>query len=346
MTKRCLQGLTTKAKRLVALALAVVFVLSLSACKDEPKQVQHSNSQGGYSFSCPETWRFIADGKNTQISIADVGGALPYAVVRFTVFDNAQGVSAADYWTSGVDGFARVYEKYKVVENKRGSFEKDGVNSAFSAVINVTLKGETKLDGQPEQAGETADYTVQQLVFEGDGRICVASYMSSTENFDNYSPVMDNIKESFAFTAAQPADGVKDAGAAEFTIPTPNGWTLETAQAYYRLSCGKASIITSVFSMSENVSAAKYWEATYSPAVKAGLDEYTEVEVKDATLGGVTAVDAYYTGKSVSGNKYNFRQAIAVYYGQVYIITLTADDADYPEAVKGFESVVAGFEFK
>lgn len=338
--------LTTKSKRFVALLLALVLCFSFAACNDEIKQIEGGNSLGGYSFTYPETWRILTDGTSTQLTTAEAGGALPYAMVRFTVFENTDSVSAEEYFNSGVGGFSLVYDKYKVVENKRGSFEKEGVNSAYGAVIEVSLKGETKLDGQPDSAGKAADYTVHQLVFEGDGRLCVASYMSSAINYDSYSSVMEDIKASFSFEIPEKGEGVTDKGVAEFSIPTPAGWTMESAEAYYRLSYGKATVIASVFAMSDNLSAKEYWETSYKASVSASLVDFKEGELKEIELDNIKAIDVSYTGKSVSENSYNFRQVICVYYGQVFMLTLTANDADYAEAAKGFDAIVKGFKFK
>lgn len=338
---------TTSLKRILSLVLVLVMCLSFASCNKEEKILDGGNSVGGYSFSYPESWRVIKDGTSTQITTADVGGALPYATIRLTVFENTDKLSAMDYWIGGVDGFSRIYESYKSNPSKRGAFELEGVNSAYSAVVEVSLKGETKLDGQPDGPDKAVDYVIHQLVFEGNGRICVASFMSTVSNYDTYSYVMDVLKDSFAFTTAEDAE-IKDKGAAEFTVPTPEGWTVESAEAYYRLSHGKATVIASVFAMSENYRAKEYWENSYKASVSQSLVDFEEGEIKDEEvyLDGVTAVDVSYTGKSVSGNKYNFRQVICVYYGQVFIVTLTADDADYKEAEKGFEAIVSGFKFK
>lgn len=342
-----LSRLTINLKGALVFILVLSLCLPLASCKDEVEILDFENTAGGYSFSYPEDWRVLTVGNTTQLTVADAGGALPYAMLRFTVFDNVDKTTAGDYWTDGVGGFSLIYDKYKVVENKRGPFTKEGVNSAYSAVVEVSLKGETKLDGQPEGAGKSADYTIHQLVFEGDGRICVASYMSAAKNYDSYCPIMDTVKESFAFTKAEAESNTEDKSVAEFTVPTPAGWTLEASEAYYRLSHGKASIIASVFAMSENLGAKAFWENSYKASVSASLVDFKEESIKeDAALGGVTALDVCYTGKSVSGNSYKFRQVICVYYGQVFIVTLTASDADYAEAVKGFDAVISGFKFK
>lgn len=347
MKNTLLSRLTTNLKSALIFALVLSLCLSLAACKNEIEMLDFENTAGGYSFSYPENWRTLTVGNTTQLTVAEAGGALPYAMLRFTVFDNVDKTTAGDYWTDGVGGFSLIYDKYKVVENKRGPFTREGVNSAYNAVVEVSLKGETKLDGQPDSAGKAADYTIHQLVFEGDGRICVASYMSATKNYDSYSTIMDTVKESFAFTKASAEGDAQDKGVAEFSIPTPAGWTLETSEAYYRLSHGKASIIASVFAMSENVGAKAFWENSYKASVSASLVDFKEESIKeDAVLGGVTAIDVSYTGKSVSGNSYKFRQVICVFYGQVFIVTLTASDADFAEAVKGFDAVISGFKFK
>lgn len=341
-----LLSLTSNKTRVIALLLVLCMALSLAGCKEKGvKLVKHADIVGGYSFSYPKNWQVYSEGGSACLSIADVGGALPYAMVRFSAFDNESGQSAAEYWNAGVEGFSSVYDSYEIMQNRRGAFEKEGVNSAYYAVVQVSLKGETKLNGQPKEKGEAADYTVHQLVFEGDGRICVVSYMSAKGNYDEFSYVMDDIKDSFAFEKAV-SESVADKGATEFTLPVPEGWQLDTAEAYYKLSCGKASVVACVYSMDKTVSAKKYWEEIYRDSVKVGISDFTEVSVTECKLDGIDAIDVYYTGSSVSGNKYNFRQCIAVKQSQAYIITLTADDADYKNAEIGYKAIIEGFNFK
>lgn len=337
---------TSLLKRAFVALLALCLLLSLASCKKEPKLKKYTDAVGGYSFSYPENWEVYSEGGNACISIADVGGALPFAMVRFSAFENKEGITAAEYWNNGVEGFSTIYESYNILQNKRGVFEKEGVGSAYGAVVEVSLKGETKLDGQPSKAGEAANYTIHQLVFEGDGRICVVSYMSAKDNYEIYGTVMDEIKESFAFTTPSPAGDISDKGYTDFNMPVPEGWTLETAEAYYRLSNGKATIIACVFSMEQTVSPKQYWESVYRSSVQTGIDGFKEISAKDCKMGGVDALDVYYTGKSVSGNSYNFRQCLAVKDSQVYIITLTANDADYERVAGGYEAVIKGFSFK
>lgn len=337
---------TLSLRRCLAVLLLLCLSVALVACSEETELATHTNSVGGYSFSYPETWSVYDDGKTSCISIADVGGALPYAIVRFNVFDNDEGVTAAAYWNSGVEGFSQIYDSYTILQDKRKAFEKEGVSSAFVAVVQVTLKGETKLDGQPEQAGEAASYTVCQLVFEGDGRICVVSYMSSDGNYDTYSTVMDDIKESFAFTTAEDVSAVVDGGVADFIVPVPQGWSLETADAYYSLRCGKATIVACVYSLETAMTPKDYWENVYRGTVTAGLAGFKERATVECELDGVQALDIYYTAHSSSGNEYSFRQCLTIKSRQVYIITLTASAEDYEAACEGYEAVKAGFCFK
>ncbi len=335
-------------KRITCALLVFCALAALTGCKSkEPKLVDYTDNVGGFSFSYPETWEIYSENGKAYIDIADVGGALPYAIVRFNAFDNAEKLTAAEYWNNGVEGFSTVYDSYSILQDKRGVFEKDGVDSAYYAVVEVKMKGETKLDGQPSKAGEAADYTIHQLVFEGGGRLCVVSYMSSKENYGIYSTVMDDIKESFAFVEVGGGDSsVTDKNVADFTVPVPEGWVLDAAEAYYQMSCGKASIIACVYSMDQTISPKKYWETIYRGSVQSGLDGFKELDTKECKMGGIDALDVYYTGNSASGNTYHFRQCIAVKQGQAYIITLTASEADYKSACTGFEAAVKGFSFK
>lgn len=335
-------------KRALAVFAALCLLLSLAGCKEEEEREMKSYADevGGYTFSYPEGWDVYSLGGVTCISIADVGGALPFAMVRFSSFDNAEGLTAAEYWNAGVDGFSSVYESCRILQDKRGVFEKDGVDSAYSAAAEVTLKGETKLDGQPKKAGETADYMLQQLVFEGDGRICVVSYLSSKTNYELYGDIMDDIKESFAFADPAPLQSADDKGYTDFTVPVPEGWSLDTAEAFVSLSYGKATVVACVFALDRNAAARQYWEETYKNSVSAGLVDFKEISVAERRLGGASAVDVYYTAKSVSGNSYSFRTCLCIRGAEVYTVTLTADENDYEGAAAGYEAILEGFAFK
>lgn len=346
MRNMCLLKSRPALKRAAALALALCLALPFAGCKSEPKLEDYANAVGGYAFSYPENWEVYSVGGDTSVSIADVGGALPYAMVRFSAFDNAGGLTAAEYWDEGRAGFFAVYDSAATVRDKCGAFEKEGVNSAYGAVLEVSLKGETRLDGQPSKAGEAADYTVRQLVFENGGRICVVSYLSSRANYEIYGGVMDDIRDSFEFTEPVPEGAAEDRGFTEFNMPVPEGWTLDTAEAYYKLSLGRATVVACVFSLDRDVSARQYWEETYKPSIRNGIADFKEISDEDCKLGAANAVDARYTGCSVSGAVYSFRQRLAVWGGQVYIITLTASGEDYEAANAGYEEMIAGFSFK
>ena len=59
-----------------------------------------------------------------------------------------------------------------------------------------------------------------------------------------------------------------------------------------------------------------------------------------------TVCQCFFRAKTATGGSYHFRQTTAVYAGEVYVIILTASDADYEGAVAGYEAVIEGFKLK
>lgn len=332
-------------KRILAAILAACSLFCLCACNQEVENIKGENTVGGYSFSYPETWELISNEKDTVISIADVGGGVPYAVMSFKIHQSG-GKTAEEYWSATEGDYAKLYSEAEI--SKKQSFDFAG-GTAFEAVIKATVIGFTNLDGQPDKAEGKAVYYIRQLVFQKEDRLCVVSYMAEKSNDGKHNGAFAAVKKSFKFTSPQKAedDGIEGA---DFDIPTPEGWTLTTKEAFYKLNKGKASITASVFSVKDNATTAKdCWEKVYVPDFNANFAEFAmigELKEKDIDLGGVPAVEAEYTLTTHVGGTYSFRQITAVYYGYVYTVVLTASADDYADCVAGYEAVVAGFKFK
>ncbi len=328
-------------KTAAALVLAALLCLSFCACNNEIENVEGKNPYGGYSFSYPETWELLSDGATTVITVADVGGSVPYAVIRFTVADGA-GKTATEYWEDGKTALTESYHSAEVQKSQAFDFEG---GTAHDALLEVTAVGFTNLDGQPDKADGKAVYKLRQLVFEKAGKLCVATYMASKSNDEEHGSAVDTVKASFKFTNAEKAE-VSDGGRADFYVPTPEGWTLETAEAYYTLSHGKATVTATVFSAENNDTALDCWKNVYVPDLKANFKDFTVINLNEkAELAGVLAVDAEYTFASKSGAVYHLRQTIALYNGNVYTVVLTASEEDYQDALAGYDAVINGFKY-
>ncbi len=344
MLQACLTLKKKINKRILAAILAACSLLCLCACNNEVENIKGENTVGGYSFSYPETWELLTDGKDTVISIADVGGSVPYAVIRFSMHQSG-GKTAEEYWSASEGDFGKIYSDVEISKKEAFDFA-DG--TAFEAVMKATIVGFTNLDGQPDKAEGKAVYFVRQLVFQKEDRLCVVSYMASKGNDDEHAGALATVKNSFKFTAPK-ADKTEDTDMADFNISVPEGWTLSASEAYYTLTKGNASITASVFSVKDNATTAKdCWNNVYVPDFKANFADFALIgQLKeDVKLGGVPAVEAEYTLSTFSGNTYSFRQITAVYYGYVYTVVLTASADDYEDCVAGYEAVVAGFSFK
>ncbi len=340
---------STYISRIAAAVLLVALCLTAAGCKEEAELITGKNTRGGYSFSYPEDWSIKTDGLSTVITAGDVGGSVPYAIVRFTLRENVGGVTAKEFWEQSADDLTGAFEKLEITK-KEGFDHNSG--SAYDVRMSVTVKGHTNLYGQPEKDDGSADYTVRQLLFEEGRYICVATYMSEISHSPDYEGVCGNIRESFAYIAPEET-GKTTVDGSDFSVPVPEGWKLDTAEAYYTLTKGKASVTVSVFSAEKNMAVESYWEEIYAPSIEASLDGYSLVRLlkngegaDPVHLGGIAAVDAEYTAKSISGSEYRFRQRIAMYDGDVYSVVLTASEEDFAEAVEGYNRIVEGFLYK
>lgn len=87
-----------------------------------------------------------------------------------------------------------------------------------------------------------------------------------------------------------------------------------------------------------------YWEK-YSEDISATFNEYEFLNEEKIELDKIVAARYEYTGK-LSGNKYKFSQVICIRNGIVYLVTLTAKEADFDKTVIDFEKVIEYFHFK
>lgn len=332
----------SKTKRFAAATVLFALLLCLFGCKSQEELLAGENLSGGYSFSYPESYSLLSEGSTTVLSAADVGGGIPYAVIRIEVFEN-EGGSAEEYWKDGIESFSAVYDSFEA--GKGASFDFEG-GTAYDANATATIVGYTNLEGQPSKADGKAIYTIRQLVFKKGGSVYTVTYMSAESYASQYIYAMDDIKGSFK--AIEKAEStVTDKDMADFKVPVPEGWSLETSEAYYTLTKGKASITASVFSAQENKTAVDCWNNICVPDFEADFAGYELIKLnEEASLAGILAVDAEYKLTAASGNVYHFRQRIAVYNGDVYSVVLTADETDYKDCVKGYEAVVEGFLYK
>lgn len=337
-------SISTKA-RCAALLLVVLTVLALfGGCKKEPDTVSVKNEQGGYSFCCPEDWNVSKNGEETVLTNAAVGGAAPYAIVRFTVADNSQKLSARAFWEQTKGDYDKAFLSAKV---ERSEDLEVARGTGIEVVINAEIVGETSLDGQPDKEGESSSYIIRQLVYADGDRLCTVTYMSTPSNYEDCGEIIADIKESFEFIDKADKQPETDKGLADFTLPLPDGWVLDTSEGYYVLSFGKATVTATVHSATESGTALYFWENVYKKSLETDFLDFELLELKeDIVLDGIKAVEADYKASTASGGRYRFTQRIAVFGGEVYSVLLTASDEDYSGAYEGYKQIVEGFNFK
>ncbi len=349
MKSRLLKTSTLK-KAICLILVAVTLCLTLSSCKEkteEKKLLGTECTEGGYAFSYDEGWRVSFTDADTVLTTVTVGGQLPDAVVRFTVFENKSYDSAKDYWEAGAEGFSSVYDDFKVVSRESFAPSQSAVFSdGYIARMSMSTSDAMGLSGQASNAEQRVPYNLTQLVFNGDGRICCATYISTTAKNADYDSVIDSVKNTFKFTEAKRSE-VSDKGYSDFKVNAPDGWTLTESEAYLVFKKGNATVVANAFSLNYSKASVLYWNEDYKPTLEKGLDGFTVVSLEEkAKLGPLSAVDCVYTGKSASGTEYKFRTFLAVSVSEVYLLTLTASHEDYENCVADFLKMAEGFTVK
>lgn len=336
-------------KAICFVLLFVILCLSLASCKKVETITLKSASciEGGYDFDYNEGWRVNYNGDETMLYPITVGGQLPEATLRFTVFENKGFASAKEYWEDGAENFNTAYESHKI--NSRESFlpkSSGDFKDGYIAKMAVSISGATGLMGQPTKDGESANYTLIQLVFNSGDRICCGTYLSTAEKSINHESIVDSVKLTFNFTEAKKTT-VTDKGFTDFIIKAPEGWTLTESEAYLVFNKGNATVVANAYSLNYSKASSLYWKEDYQPSLEKGLKGFTVVSLNEkASLGGLSAVDCVYKGVSASGTEYTFRTVLAVGVSEVYLLTLTASEADYQGCVSDFLKMAEGFALK
>ncbi len=340
---------TSMVKKAVSVILVLVAVcLSFSACskkkEEEKKLIEAASVEGGYEFNYEEGWRVKYNGVDTVLSTTTVGGQLPEAIIRFTVFENKNYASAQAYWEDGAESFNSAYDSYKTLS--REAITGDGFKDGYLAKMTVSTADAVGVSGQATKEDEKIEYSLIQLVFNGGDRLCCATYISTLAVSADFETTMDSVKNTFGFTEPKKSE-VTDKGYADFRITAPEGWVLTEAEAYLVYKKGNATVVANAFSLNYSKHSVLYWNDDYKPKLEKGIDGFTVVSTNEnARLGLLSAVDCAYTGRSASGAEYKFRTFLAVGVSDVYLLTLTASPEDYDSCVGDFLKMAEGFTVK
>lgn len=133
-----------------------------------------------------------------------------------------------------------------------------------------------------------------------------------------------------------------------YNLFVPDEWVTNASDGVtsaYVAANDRSNVSVTAFALTNDISTIdKLWEYN-EPALKA---VYPDLEYicngVETTLDGAAAKEYIYTG-TMTGTKYTFRQIIALYKGDFYIFTYTADSEKYAEHQEDIQAILGYFTF-
>ncbi len=357
-------------KRIVALLLCIITLLSLVSCGDDlpeganlPEGMQYAGGEAhGFYLYVPEEW--------TLSSMDNVVGAfvsnLDISSVSLAQVEKAKDMSIDAYFKSTMEDMP--FEDYKL--------EKDGIDYLLGS---VNAKGyEFTYTYKPYGAkdGETNKYRVMQLFGEYQGRLYVFTYTALDEKksttsektyFQTHIENVNKIIESVQFvtpksTADTKTDYKKDGdGYLQVAQKRTSGFNLYMHPDWRcTMSSGIVEIVAPSGKANINITEAKdtgvvvseYWAKR-----KSDLERYTEgtitvlKENEAVTFGNADQALAYEYTYTYRGETYHIYQVILVhekipvFLHKGYVFTFTATEESFATHFEAVKKMMAKVEF-
>lgn len=344
-----------KVTRLAALILALLMLGALlCSCRagdDEiPENMQYATVEGSYyRLFVPIDWNLLTD---TGLS-GGYASLQNKAIVYMMVYDNPEGLSAADYWTST-----------HCVTVANAFPDSEGI--MHSEPVETTLGGLDAVAYAYDGTRELVSYSGIELLCAKDGKMYVLSFCARKDLYEGYLTVYDTVKTTFLFsdTPFEPKDPINtvdsDAEAPEgmqlasnddvaYRFYVPESWVLDkrlpTSSAYVS-ETDRSSVNVTVYmpEVDHIESVDDYW-ATCLEELKTGMGITGLINDTEVTIDGCKGKMYEYTA-AVNGKAYRFAQAITSYRGMIYTITYTAPLDQYFVHRDAYLDILAAFDFR
>ena len=138
----------------------------------------------------------------------------------------------------------------------------------------------------------------------------------------------------------------------DYTFYYPDDWVLDHDTSFISVIGGGTGLTPEDKSVSVMVSdltqptltPKEFWEQSKG-YLSATFSDLTEISIEDIKVSGVDSCFVVYTAK-ITDKVYKFGQTFAIKGGAVYIITYTATEEDYDEALNSYKMVLETFKFK
>lgn len=331
-------------KKILALTLVLVTLLSLSACTSEPLKDAEGNviyreNVVDFTLYIPETW--VLD--TTSFVVSAHASKDDPSAISMTQADLSGYSDVPSIFASTKDELAKLYT-FKTL--KEATVRK--IADTDAAIYQYSLT---------DKQSEATIYYLQCL-FIRNGVLYTFTYNAAPELFDSHLDEVNKMLDAITFEKATAPAGMvaavsagnRDVDCSDFTIQIPKDWSVDTSTGIFT-AMGPAGDATNLNVMKAEVAkdttAYQYYEAN-KDSLKSGLPEFTVVELKkdfitkDANGKSHNSVTVEYTA-TVSGQAYRFKQLFFVNDTTVYLVTFSAPEGLYDTHVDAINKCIASF---
>ncbi len=332
-------------KKLLALLLAALTVLTLAACtsesmKDAGAEEAYRENVVDFTLYIPETW--ILD--TTSFVVSAHASKEDASTVTMTQADLSSGYQQIPaIFESTKDELAKLYT-FKTL--KEATQRK--VADTDAAIYQYSLT-----DKQSE-----AVLHYLQCMFIKDGTLYTFTYYATPDLYETHMPEVNKMLDAITFgkgnapagMIAAVSAGTRDIDCSDFTIRIPEDWSVDTSTGVFTAMgpSGDASCLSIMrATVTDGTTATQYYDDN-KDALKEGLSDFEVVELKkdhitkDASGKSHNAVTVEYTA-TVSSQAYHFKQLFFANGTTVYLVTFSAPQKLYDTHTEAIDNAIASF---
>lgn len=331
------------AKKIAALALALVLCLSFVGCSnDGAPDGMFSATLEGEPFIL-----YVPNGWNSNTS-SGISGAYYLATDKLAV--------SARYYTP--EDTEMTLEEYVnvCIENYSSTLELFTLKENNAAVLGGADAKELVYTVEYD----SGEYTFRQMFVKYLGDFVILTCYAPTDLYESNSEYFDKIADEFVLcektevtgdcvTDKKTPEGMKIASSdvVEYRLYVPDAWICDSqsgvSEAYYPES-GKPNVTVSSYSPEVSMTAEEYFSEC-EKEYKDKIEGYTLVSTEERTVGGRDAVSYVYDA-TVGETRVRVMQTVFVYSDLVYSFTYTALYDSFDVHLDDVEQMLDAFTFR
>lgn len=344
---------------LVAFAAVLLCAASLVSCGKSDSSVPSgmkiaSPDNVAYQLFVPTVWK---SDPASGVSSAYYSNTDTSSVSVMTFPADDKDIDVTEWWNGYKEDFSTVYEDFKVEETAEAAL--GGLTGA-----KFVCTGKLKISEDLTESYKFMQIAAVRTKPEGDGEICVLTYMSSPDAYDSHLSDVEKIVGNFRFKSDFKEEDVSPAEEltlvsqdyASYRFYLPAGWACDVSAASVSAHnvSDRSGVSLMSFSLASSNSGTDGW---WSEFIKDFESVYSDVVIESeekTTLGGVEAAKKVYTGTLSHGDEsetFKFIQVSAVKRRtlsspEVFVFTYTATSENFDSHLDDVQTMIEKFEFK